>query len=605
MTKLHYSALDADNSEIRLFEIAPGDGDDEICCSLSVVSLNNHPRFEALSYVWGDPSIKKNVTVDGASHLVTVNLESALRDLRYPSNRRTIWADAICINQDDLDEKNHQIPLMGDIYRKASQVVAYLGHSNPYLEYFGDWSRMYSGRQPLLSSGSCIPQKGAREEAILTLKSFLGCLEFISHPYFSRMWTFQEFLLPSQMPIFVMGKMSFQIAHTPELTWMDLFMRLANAAKDASWRLSGSVEPEAQELRRLYLRGVAQSVTGYDLSLQLTAMGEILAGPRELSVAKLFQMTIHRNCYNPRDKIFALHSFFQKLVPGICAPDYRKSVDDVLLETLSKLHQHMPPLIRHLMATWGFRASRVEHASGPSWLPDITATDCPLIYDARPTVAILRISEDFLTLPLGARYIGKCHRSLISLGSNPMVILRRIARLMYSDGEDLYSFAGSEIRMRGKEHRSERIFYALQAWTPTRQDTSPRVVQVLLSIFTTIAQHEDVRKLKDIPLTAEQKRRFPMLLLWAKDYLIDKAFFWTDTGLFGISSERLREGDTIALAPELPRPFAVRTRLGASDQSNHYCMVDWAFVDGLQGPTMDPKLISDIQKTPLSDILIH
>ncbi|KAK7222095.1 hypothetical protein V2G26_010098 [Clonostachys chloroleuca] len=85
MTTLQYSRLDADTAEIRLLNIAAGDGDDEICCSLSVVSLNSHPQFEALSYVWGDPSIKKDVTVNGASHPVTVNLESALRD--YDTHR--------------------------------------------------------------------------------------------------------------------------------------------------------------------------------------------------------------------------------------------------------------------------------------------------------------------------------------------------------------------------------------------------------------------------------------------------------------------------------------------------------------------------------------
>lgn len=76
---------------------------------------------------------------------------------------------------------------MSDIYRKASEVVAYLGHSCPYLECFADYPRLHDGKQSLLSSGSCIPHKDAREKDMLSVKVGLGFLHFIYNPYFSRM----------------------------------------------------------------------------------------------------------------------------------------------------------------------------------------------------------------------------------------------------------------------------------------------------------------------------------------------------------------------------------------------------------------------------------
>jgi hypothetical protein len=58
---------------------------------------------------------------------VTKNLYLALLRLRHPETERTLWVDALCINQVDLDEKRHQIALMADIYTKASTVIMWLG----------------------------------------------------------------------------------------------------------------------------------------------------------------------------------------------------------------------------------------------------------------------------------------------------------------------------------------------------------------------------------------------------------------------------------------------------------------------------------------------
>lgn len=555
----------------------------------------------------GDPSIKKNVTIDGASHPVTVNLESALRDLRYPSHRKTIWADAICINQVDLIEKNHQIPLMGDIYRKASGVVAYLGHPNPYLELFVDWSHAYSRKWPLLGSGrwirmtlrSWISQKGVREKDMLSLQTYLGLLEFISHPYFSRIWTFQEFLLPSRRPIFVIGKKSFQINHISSQTWQNLYTRHFKTLRKALRRLPRATGSEAQEFMNLCL---ARLAIVYDLSVQLVFMGDILARVCEWELLSLITMTNPRKCFDPRDKIFALHPFLQELVPGICAPDYRKSLDDVLFETLSKIYQHAPSFIRLFIIYWPLRGSSVEDASGPTWLPDITETHYPFSMSDRTALITLRISEDFLVLTLGARGIGKCHPSLMRLGSEPGEILRRIAEIMYSGGEDPYSFAGSEIKVRKKRNLSERIFYALHAWSHIREFQED--IQESLSILSTIAQYKSIRKLDDIPFTARQRKHLPILTITANDFA-NKTFFWTDTGLFGTCSGRLQEGDTIMIISELPGPFAVRTRLDPSGEPNHYYMVCRVFVDGIEGTARDAQLISEIQETPLNDIYIH
>ena len=100
-----YSPLDPSREEIRLVEIISTTP--SIVCKLSTVSLHDELVFTALSYMWGDPTITKFITVNGTPVSVTTNLASAIRDAYYhwtegslsdgPVQSRRLWADAICI----------------------------------------------------------------------------------------------------------------------------------------------------------------------------------------------------------------------------------------------------------------------------------------------------------------------------------------------------------------------------------------------------------------------------------------------------------------------------------------------------------------------------
>lgn len=130
-----YKSLCHANKEIRLLEVVSVSP--EIVLELRTVSLAEKPTFFALSYCWGSAQDGgKRITVNGSSINVTTNLAKALGDVynyfhrgpvrRIPPSGKRLWADAICINQGDLQEKNHQIPLMDDIYSGATQVLAWL-----------------------------------------------------------------------------------------------------------------------------------------------------------------------------------------------------------------------------------------------------------------------------------------------------------------------------------------------------------------------------------------------------------------------------------------------------------------------------------------------
>lgn len=78
-----YQPLDVSQRQIRLLSIdSSKDEASTISCSLHLSSLEDQPDFNALSYVWGDPSVTQNILVQGEVFAATTNLVSALRHIR-------------------------------------------------------------------------------------------------------------------------------------------------------------------------------------------------------------------------------------------------------------------------------------------------------------------------------------------------------------------------------------------------------------------------------------------------------------------------------------------------------------------------------------------
>ncbi len=114
--------------EIRVISLVPGNWDDRLQCTLETVSLDDNPSYETLSYVWGDPEAqKKPIFLQDQHFQVTPNLESALRHLRHKDLERTIWIDAICINQEDKAERAMEVGKMRFIYARTSHLIIWVG----------------------------------------------------------------------------------------------------------------------------------------------------------------------------------------------------------------------------------------------------------------------------------------------------------------------------------------------------------------------------------------------------------------------------------------------------------------------------------------------
>ncbi|KAH8674536.1 heterokaryon incompatibility protein-domain-containing protein, partial [Tricladium varicosporioides] len=190
-----YEPLDTSRHEIRLLNIHPGIAGTKIRANLIVVSLDDTPSYEALSYTWGDPSqtstieLFDNVLTENCSKSTfhaTVNLELALQHLRYSDGYLILWVDSICINQHDNIEKSAQVQQMSNIFASASRVCVWLGEEYGYSDHV---MALISQRPQDLDTALDLLSK---EEWGLSWRALTF---LVQRPYFSRSWIVQEVAL--------------------------------------------------------------------------------------------------------------------------------------------------------------------------------------------------------------------------------------------------------------------------------------------------------------------------------------------------------------------------------------------------------------------------
>lgn len=126
--------LDKNQHEIRLIRLQPSATQNgSLRCRLEYASLDANPTYDALSYTWSEdpqaqyPPSELTLYVDDTPLRIRANLDSALRHLRSEVDNVVIWVDAVCINQDDPEEKSWQVDQMRCVYSQAERVHVWLG----------------------------------------------------------------------------------------------------------------------------------------------------------------------------------------------------------------------------------------------------------------------------------------------------------------------------------------------------------------------------------------------------------------------------------------------------------------------------------------------
>ncbi len=177
-------------SHIRLLRLIPHEDEAApIQCQLFNYSLHESikksHRYEALSYAWGGLDKPLSIYIDNVKMPVTVNLHAALSHLRDPFFERILWVDAICINQEDLEERSHQVQLMAKIYSKANRVIVWLGESEPGSDQALE-DICLAANEEIAER----PDKEIDQQPILNL---------LRRPWFERIWVRLQLELPGNI----------------------------------------------------------------------------------------------------------------------------------------------------------------------------------------------------------------------------------------------------------------------------------------------------------------------------------------------------------------------------------------------------------------------
>ena len=297
-----YAALDANRREIRLLELAPAASDDDLSIELHITSLDQElPGYYALSYAWGQEVSPRTASIGGCNRSIGNNLDSALRHIRSGLDRPLLmWVDAICINQQDLDERSSQVLLMKDIYSMAERVLIWLGPEQP-----GDARAV-----------AWIRNEEIPESTDQILHHIYSIESICRRQWFGRVWVAQELALSQRDPTMYLG--------TITIPW-SVFDQYIRQLKN---RLPSSLDSH------LSMFGLMQATT------PVTRLGRVRAF-RTTSLNLQIYRSAASLATDSRDKVYGLLGLcvFTPSQP-VVTPDYTKTTQQVFAEaTISTLQE--------------------------------------------------------------------------------------------------------------------------------------------------------------------------------------------------------------------------------------------------------------------------
>ncbi|KAI1288223.1 HET-domain-containing protein [Xylaria venustula] len=316
------------------------------------------PDYEAVSYRWGSSELTDEIIVSGYRFPVTKAAFDLLLARRSVWTHRTLWIDAICINQEDIQEKSEQVQLMRDIYHRASRVVAYPG---------GDWQSRIAG-STIYQLWGLAHQYNTNEIDYTTISNEASALrwramaDLFGNTYFSRTWVIQEIAVGQNTQLYIGGEYIPWAIFAEVLDWCfqpnRRHLLTGSDEKDRrTWRSGQTIE---NIFIMSFLRPEAE--TGTFASGKLRHM---------LDLENLLFITSSFRSADPRDKVFGLVGIARNAGDlALITPDYSLPVEQVFQNAAQAIFS-LPRERRtiHILALagtgFGERATKM-----PSWVPN-------------------------------------------------------------------------------------------------------------------------------------------------------------------------------------------------------------------------------------------
>jgi hypothetical protein len=504
-----YAPFDPSQPQIRLLRLHPGSGASIISGNLVRASLDDKPYYEALSYCWGDAKDQKLVTIDGKDLSITTNLHIALRYLRNEENERTLWIDAVCVNQKDIAERSKQVQKMGEIFKSATRVLAWLGDSQDL-------------------EGSAIEtvmgyKKSRDTEGSLFDLRYGAATEWItSRPYWSRTWIVQELAISRNDPLVGCGT-----------SWAPLsgLCRMTDKVKD-----------------RIGLRNFSINYTRMQSLLHVRELFQNRGGG--IAFLELINFTCHCSCSDSKDMVYGILGLATDFDRENILPDYSLSPNQLgvaLAKYFIDCRKDLRILSMHYL---GFGSSI------PSWAPKFEDTSkAYTVISSLATFIDLSVSEH---LAIDVRFCSDLQT--MSIQGQPIERIEEVA-IHLPGTDDFLSSILSPI---------EIIARALQTAASSSGFVRPLSDNPLYQLFCLILGYinpslftsstgenpceDDLWVFRAFVDKSTVPDEFKLCNLyknwdWAKavweQALYKRCFFTTASGLIGVGPFRARKGDVI------------------------------------------------------------
>ncbi|KAF3008569.1 hypothetical protein E8E13_007243 [Curvularia kusanoi] len=313
-------------------------------------SLNADLKFDAISYVWGTTPASVRVKCNNGTILIT---PSAFEMLGYlylykPEPERPIWIDAICINQNDAEEKAVQVPLMHHIYSGAETVFIWPGRleqtaldcARDLQDILLPWDS-YAAQQAVL-------QRWPLEWYSEWTPFWCGLVQLVSIEWFERLWTLQEAVLAKQAILFC----SRSWVVLDQLLYLVLTFFVD---QDHPFGYNGSIEYRFfQEWRNIeWLRGPGR--VGAEWLPYLLDKLRLRCSVEEV------------------DRIWAIFGILGEELQSLLSPliDYTEIARREYWHTLTNCMKKVVTASQNLEVLHVVRAHSVKHPYLPSWCPDL------------------------------------------------------------------------------------------------------------------------------------------------------------------------------------------------------------------------------------------
>lgn len=565
-------------------------------------------EYEAVSYTWGAPTFPKILICQDNSILhITENLDAALRRFRLEDRNRYLWVDAVCINQNDLDERARQVSVMGDIYARASEVLVWLGEESSaesdgwiaiglgvtlhevYYSASPAWRRVHWKARLKEIMETLLRQiiddsrwrrdgfvGGTRffsEEEIREREEELADKErlwrpvrmFFSRPWFTRRWILQE-VMNARHSTFYCGEAKID---------GEAFVQVASWLRDPQVRAVGLDDVILESIMQMQsmMWGFNQHVKGHDPN-------------NILDILETFQAN---ECSDDRDRIYAVLGLLRQSPENLrfeFAVDYRSSPEVIFTRFATQILREGKSL--DLLAFAGaFRrgSENVQRLELPSWVPDwrLRTKSRPFIESGKPLLQTgnsesLLIDEESGILRLQGLEWDMITKVATSIGiqSSPSSDqgsidwmssgreMQSLTRYSALDSETYSSHLSETLTARGIHDaygQSSTLDFVFESMLGPLRDWFGGGGNNLAfgSIPSVVTHHEDgsvseTFQLRDIQGT-ENRRSSDDLI---QTTMTGRSLFVTKKGYIGIGPDNVQDGDVIMIFFNANVPFILR-----------------------------------------------